>query len=756
MGVPKMRCARLPIRSAWLLAAAVAIAAGASHTRATAAPAAGDFQPGPIGDNPAGGAIASHHLTATIDPATAMLVVSDTLTIVHRPGTPLSVQFPVLLARSLKLTRITGLDLPMVIHEDRLRPRDYWENPPYEELGGYERARSIFLAPAGAPAEWPEKVRVVFAYEGAVYDSLRPPKAAYARGFETTSGLIDPRGAFLSGASFWVPSRPDERFTFRAVLRAPTGWRTVSQGKLGFSGIRTFMHRDVWTCDQPMEEIYLIAGPYVGRKVDHRGVAIQTYTYANTDSATCSRYIEGTKKYLDLYGERIGPYPFAKFALVENFWQTGFGMPSFTLLGDQVIRLPFILDTSYGHEILHNWWGNGVFVDYASGNWCEGLTTYGADYLYKERQSEEEARDYRRTTLQGYLDYVSEEEDSPLRAFRERDDFATQAIGYGKSMMVFHQVRRLLGDEQFWGALQDFYRGNMFRRASWDDLFDAFESRGGIDLSSWKAQWLDRTGAPALTLKEHGVQGSKKTGYVVTVVIGQEQRDLYDLRVPVRIGWDDRPAESTRVVPLTERTAVCAFNVKRPPDWVAVDPGFDVLRKIDPSEIPPAISRTLGADTAVVVIADGLAPEATAAYQALANDWDKGARLGILREADLPAGFAPGVPIWLLGRGPLAGRLLAPMAEAGCVPPADPSAGWIIGGSKQSAGLDAVIAGGPATQPWALVDVTAADGIATVGRKIPHYGKYGYLFFDAGKNVAKGSWDLKSSPLRASFEGGER
>ena len=41
-------------------------------------------------------------------------------------------------------------------------------------------------------------------------------------------------------------------------------------------------------------------------------------------------------------------------------------MPSFTLLGPQVIRFPFILTSSYPHEILHNWWGNSVFVDYAT------------------------------------------------------------------------------------------------------------------------------------------------------------------------------------------------------------------------------------------------------------------------------------------------------------------------------------------------------------------------------------------------------
>ena len=110
----------------------------------------------------------------------------------------------------------------------------------------------------------------------------------------------------------------------------------------------------------------------------------------------------------------------------------------------------------------------------------------------------------------------------------------------------------------------------------------------------------------------------------------------------------------------------------------------------------------------------------------------------------------------VVGRGPLAGRLLASMAEGVCIPPAVSSSGWIIAGSEQPAGRDAVIAGGTPAQPWTLVDVAAADGIATVGRKIPHYGKYSYLLFEGGKNVAKGSWDVKSSPLRATFAGGAK
>ena len=31
-----------------------------------------------------------------------------------------------------------------------------------------------------------------------------------------------------------------------------------------------------------------------------------------------------------MYNKLLGPYPYTKFALVENFWETGYGMPSFT------------------------------------------------------------------------------------------------------------------------------------------------------------------------------------------------------------------------------------------------------------------------------------------------------------------------------------------------------------------------------------------------------------------------------------------
>ena len=39
-----------------------------------------------------------------------------------------------------------------------------------------------------------------------------------------------------------------------------------------------------------------------------------------------------------------------------------------------------------------------------------------------------------------------------------------------------------------------------------------------------------------------------------------------------------------------------------------------------------------------------------------------------------------------------------------------------------------------------------------VARKITHYGKYSYLAFQSGKNMARGTWSVEKSPLVHEWE----
>ena len=203
------------------------------------------------------------------------------------------------------------------------------------------------------------------------------------------------------------------------------------------------------------------------------------------------------------------PYPYPTFALVENFWETGYGMPGFTLLGPQVIRFPWILTSSYPHELLHNWWGNSVFVDSDGGNWCEGLTAYMADHLFAEQRGE--GATYRRDTLQEVHRLRARRQGLPAdrRSARGRSA-ASEAVGYGKSLMVYHMVRREVGDEAFLRALSRFFTSTEFQRASFDDLAGAFATVTGGDWRPFFASWTGRPGAPRLEITDAGGRADRR------------------------------------------------------------------------------------------------------------------------------------------------------------------------------------------------------------------------------------------------------
>jgi len=457
-------------------------------------------------------------------------------------------------------------------------------------------------------------------------------------------------------------------------------------------------------------------------------VTAYTFTYENTPADLCQTYLDATGDYLEQYDRMIGPYPFEKFAMVENWWQTGYGMPSFTLLGDRVIRLPFIVHTSYGHEILHNWWGNGVFVDVEHGNWCEGLTTYLADYTYKERESVAAARDYRLKQLQGYLDYASSgAHDFALRRFTERESAATQAVGYGKTMMVFHMARRMLGDDAFFAGLRLLYKEKLFQEASWDDIVHSLDVASHSDLGAWFEQWIGRPGAPVLSVA--------RVGEAIEL---RQAEPFYDVTVPVvyDVGGEVRSMD------VRTDAASVPLEVPKGTRWVAVDPDFQVFRRLDRGEIPPALSQVLGSDSTLVVIGSRCAPDLAEALRALAAEWSRNHDEVVVNETDFTG--THGRAVWLFGDGPLADRLFAETRSFGDAPTA-------LRADAAAASRTLVACfreGGAAGTPWAVVLPAGASVVESLGRKLPHYGGYSYLVFEGETNVDKGSWEVTSSPLR--------
>jgi hypothetical protein len=595
---------------------------------------------------------------------------------------------------------------------------------------------------------WPLDPRPLLKYQGDIHHSLVAEEEDYARSFSRTPAAIGAEGVMLSGDSFWVPWFGKELVSFSLSVTVPEGWDVVSQGERTRHAADGVLRRVRWECPDPMDEVYLIGG----RFTEYSRPAGNVTAYAflrEPDPNLAAKYLEATAQFIEMYSQLIGPYPYKKFALVENFWETGYGMPSFTLLGPTVIRLPFILGSSYPHEILHNWWGNSVFVDYETGNWSEGLTAYLADHLMKEARGK--GIEYRRNTLIGYRSYVREGRDFPLRDFRSRHSSASEAVGYGKSLMLWHMLRLHLGDDRFVQGLRSFFLRHGFRRASFSDLRRVYSEVAEEDLQPFFRQWVERTGAPLLSLESEFLGGDR-----IRVVVRQEQpEELYELTVPLAVTLAGEAQARIFSLPIQKRESEFEFTLPAAPLRVDLDPYFDVFRRLDQGEIPPTLSDLFGAEKVTLVLPEGEGESATAAWRDLAHAWQRGAagQVEVVHEQELRR-FPEDRAVWVLGSHNRWSRLLRPGLESLGAGIGD---GAIRIGEEQLPvkGHSFVYTTRRVDRPHLSLAWVGADSAAAIrglARKLPHYGKYSYLAFSGKEpsNVVKGQWQAIDSPLARS------
>jgi len=171
-----------------------------------------------------------------------------------------------------------------------------------------------------------------------------------------TSNIISDKGIYLTNE--WYPSIEGKAYyNLKAIL--PKGYTAISEADEIIVSDAPQGKEYSFNFPYPVYGINFVAGKYKKVKETFQGIDIYGYFFPD-DISLAKKYIEYTKKYMSMYQELFGAYPYKRFSVVENFLPTGYSMPTFTLLGQEVVKLPFIVKTSLGHEILHQWFGNFV------------------------------------------------------------------------------------------------------------------------------------------------------------------------------------------------------------------------------------------------------------------------------------------------------------------------------------------------------------------------------------------------------------
>ncbi|HET8701431.1 MAG TPA: M1 family peptidase, partial [Nitrococcus sp.] len=220
----------------------------------------------------------------------------------------------------------------------------------------------------------------------------------------------------------------------------------------------------------------------------------------------------------------------------------------------------------------------------------------------------------------------------------------------------------------------------------------------------------------------------------------------YHLRVSLAVQVAGRDKALERVIELTGRQVSFDIPLAGRPLRLAVDPRYDLFRRLSAAELPASLGRLFGAKRHVFVLPARASAPLRAAYRRLAESWAQpGDR--IVEDRALAALPAKGA-VWLLG---WQNRFRDQIRQAlsGTASELDATGAVLNGKRYQAATASVVLTASHDARVLGWIGASSAAAVQRLIGKLPHYSRYSYLVF-AGEQAAieaKGEWSVRDSPL---------
>ncbi len=176
---------------------------------------------------------------------------------------------------------------------------------------------------------------------------------------------------------------------------------------------------------------------------------------AQLGGLTTSLQLPGADKLLESLGDEGG-------ALKDEGGANPMGDMLGGILGQQKDIFDSLLEETIAHEVAHQWWAIGVGSDSQNHPFVdESLTNWSSMLYFEDRYGAEKAEQMRdlhlRTsfsmgTMMGGGDKRA---DLPTSAYTNNLQYG--AVIYGKGALFYDQLRKLMGETAFYGALREYY-----------------------------------------------------------------------------------------------------------------------------------------------------------------------------------------------------------------------------------------------------------------------------------------------------------
>ena len=400
-------------------------------------------------------------------------------------------------------------------------------------------------------------------------------------------------------SSCWFPTldHPNQRTTQEIALTVESQFKTLSNGllisaKANPDGTRT----DTWKLSQPHAPYLatMVVGDFAVVSDTWRGKAVDYYV--EPQFAGTARAVFGlTPEMLEFYSTKLGvEYPWEKYAQVpvRDYVSGAMENTTATTHGStiQATRRE-LLDADYttgestiAHELFHQWFGDYVTCE----SWSnlplnESFADY-SEYLWAEHKyGPDQAALVQETKLANYLEEAQSKREPLIRyRYQAREDMFDRH-SYDKGGRVLHMLRKYVGDDAFFTALNRYLTANKLTAVEISKLRVAFEETTGEDLMWFFDQWFMQRGHPELKITHAYANGQ------VRLRVQQTQDTLFQpvYRLPVTVAiWNakDQPAEHRLTVSKTDQTFT--FPASQAPRLVKFDYDGQLLAQLDEERSP--------------------------------------------------------------------------------------------------------------------------------------------------------------------------
>jgi hypothetical protein len=244
----------------------------------------------------------------------------------------------------------------------------------------------------------------------------------------------------------------------------------------------------------PGREFSLVMSPHFRvEEAQALGTRVRSY-FKPEDQANARSALYAAVGALQIYSDRLGPYPYSEMAVVQApLTYHGMEFPGMNLIGGQTYnRFLQDLEMLTVHEVAHQWWYNQVGNDQLLNPWLdEGLAEFTTQYYYGDLYGSPAAEQLQLRRWAVPMAAVKQRgQDAPIGMPVAEYKYNYESLVYGKGALFFAKLRDELGAETFEKLLREYLARYRWKIAMPADFQALAEEVSGRDLDALFDEWV--------------------------------------------------------------------------------------------------------------------------------------------------------------------------------------------------------------------------------------------------------------------------